>query len=111
MFPNILNPPYAGTYTFSIRAYDSNNVAILRYRFPIVVQPATLAAPIFMFNSVLDNPTTLYPNTNQYYNVNWTIKNPLPAQTSYIQIIFDSNFVLETTYCEVVSTVSAFYGT
>jgi hypothetical protein len=79
-----MNPSQAGTYTFSLRVYNSNMDNVLRYSFPLVIQPDTIVTSTYTFNTLLEAAIVQYPNTDRYYTVSWTIVNPLPALTSYI---------------------------
>jgi len=48
-----MNPSQAGSYNFNIRAYNVNSDYVLRYTFPIVVQPDTIVTAVYAFNTVL----------------------------------------------------------
>lgn len=52
----------------------------------------------------------MYPNTDHFYKVSWTIVNSLPEQTSYIEVVFSSHFTLSSTYCDLTTSVSAWDG-
>ncbi len=52
----------------------------------------------------------MYPNTNHFYKVSFTLKNKLAQQTSYIQVVFNNVFTLSSTYCDLTSTVQSWDG-
>ena len=81
-FPSILNPSQAGSYQFKMRVYKNYQLMKKTYFF-ITVTADTLAAPTYAFSSY-ESITQMYPNTNHYYKVFWTIKNNLPEATGYI---------------------------
>jgi hypothetical protein len=107
-FPYIMTPAYAGTFTFYLRAFKSNDV-VNKWSFSVVINPETLSAATFQFDSAYESTTTLYPNKEQFYKVSWTLKNPLPASTSSITVTFSGEYsITSSAYCLITTTVAAF---
>jgi len=52
----------------------------------------------------------MYPNTNHFYKVSWTLKNILAQQTSYILIQFPNVFTLSSIYCDLTTTAQSWDG-
>lgn len=62
-----------------------------------------MSAPTFTF-SALETETVIYPNTDHYYTISFTTKNPLPASTSYIQITLNNYYTISSDYCVLTTT-------
>lgn len=103
-----MNPAQAGDYTFYLRAYKGYYCQ-KKISFTVTVTPDTLVAPTYTFASY-ETITQMYPNTNNFYKVSWTLKNKLAQQTSYILVQFNNIFTLSTTYCDLTTTAQSWDG-
>lgn len=71
--------------------------------------PDTLSPPVYTFASY-ETITQMYPNTEHFYKVEWTLKNKLAEQTSYIKVEFPNYFTLSSTYCQLTTTALSWDG-
>lgn len=108
VFPSILNPSKAGDYTFYLRSYKGYYMQ-RKISFTVTITADTMVAPVYTFASY-DPISQIYPNTNHFYKVSWTLKNKLAEQTSYIEITFDNYFTLSSTYCDLTTTALSWDG-
>lgn len=76
-------------------------------RFAVTVLPDTIATASYAF-APNETITTLYPNSDHFYTVNWTTVNPLLTQggNAYMEITLNNVFTLSSTHCTVTTTAT-----
>ena len=105
-FPSIVTPDRAGSYEFRTRIYKNDDY-VKHGKFDITIDPEALAAPIYEFHPTFETETVLYPHTKHYYSITFTTVNPLPAETSFIEITIDNYFTFASDYCIITTTAEA----
>ena len=109
-FPNITTPPYSGGFTFYMRVYNGGGT-VKRTYFTVTITPDTITTKNYAF-ATNETITTLYPNSDHFYTISWTTVNFLQSQSgnSYINIDINNIFTLSSTYCQIVTTGTAYNG-
>jgi hypothetical protein len=109
-FPSIATPAYSGDFTFYTRVYKSQNTAKKGY-FTVTITPEPIVTRSYSFHAN-ETITTLYPNSDHFYTITWTTVNPLMTLggNAKATINIDNVFTLSSTYCQVITSASAYDG-
>lgn len=80
-----------------------------RGNFTVTINPDTMTDRSYRF-SPLETVSTLYPNSDRFYLISWSILNQLKTLggNSYISITINNVFALSSTYCQLTTTAAAF---
>lgn len=108
VFPDILNPPYSGSFRFNLRAYKGQ-VTVKKAYFFVTITADTITDRSYKF-SPIETITSLYPNSNHFYLVSWAHVNPLNSLNglSYITITLDNIFTFGSTHCYLTTNAVAY---